>query len=87
MMKHIAITLAAGSLLVAGNAWAEGCMYRYSQEAKLAATQMDEDVQHLAAAPSDTTPLMLWKLRGLDDAKRSRLLDKTPIQPIVPVHN
>jgi len=77
-MKHLAMALTTASLLLAGNAWAEGCMHAYSQEAKEA---------KLMASAATTPKMMLWQLRGLDDAKRARLVGKAPIESIVPVHN
>lgn len=87
-MKKVLVTTAAvalfGGLLAAGTAQAEGCIY--SQHAD----GMKKNTDLLALASVDATSesnLALWKLRGLDDAKRSRLLGQAPIKPIVPIHN
>jgi len=87
MIKHVAMALTVGSLLIAGNAWAEGCMYQYSKEAKMAAAHMDEAGQPLVASIDDPKQQLLWQIRGLDDAKRSRLIGRAPIESIVPIHN
>jgi len=77
-MKNLAMVVTAASLLLAGNAWAEGCMHSYAKEAKEAKLEL------MAEAPKTSKHLLLWQMRGLDDAKRSRLLDKPPI---LAIHN
>jgi len=86
-MKHLATVVTAATLLFASNAWAENCMYQYSKQAKLAAATEMDGHKPVLASPIDREPLLLSQVRGLDDAKRARLLGKKPIQSIVMVHN
>lgn len=81
-MKKVVIAAAVGTLMLAGNAWAEGCAYSSHAKGKKMQT-----AELIAQAPTDAKDLLLWKMRGLDDAKRSRLLEKAPIESIVPIHN
>ncbi len=87
-MKNVLKTAAAASLFAGlfatGTASAEGCLYSQHGDS------MKKNTETLALASLETqtgSDAVLWKLRGLDDAKRSRLLGKTPIKPIVPIHN